>query len=202
MKIRIYSLIGLLTLVGMSLFAQEDQRPPREKWFLESVEGTVKEIDAATRAITLVGNEGEMVTFTASNEVKRFDEIAVGDVISFEYWTYIKAEFRRPTLEELAEPVQMIAEAGKAPDDMAPGAVVGAVVKAVVSIEIINRPYMLVTVRGPQGNYTTLPVEDPMLIEQLNVGEIVILTYAEAVAVALEKKTPATPEVPSKKKKK
>ncbi|MFY0626365.1 MAG: hypothetical protein JXR07_08730 [Reichenbachiella sp.] len=204
MKTRIY-LIALFILVGTSsMFAQEetDKRPPREKWFLEAVEGTVKEINKETRDITLMGQQGELITFTASEEVKRFDEIAVGDVIAFEYWTYIKAEFRRPTAEELATPIEMIAEAGKAPDDMAPGAMIGAVVKAVVSIEVINRPYMIVTVRGPQGNYTTLPVEDPALIEQLNVGEIVILTYAEAVAVALEKKSPVDVPLEEGKKKK
>lgn len=203
MKTKFYSLVLMALICVSPLFAQDssEKRPPREKWFLQAAEGTVKEINKETRAITLMGTQGELTTFTASEEVKRFDEIAVGDVILFESWTYLKAEFRRPTAEEFAEPLIVVAEAGKAPEGVAPGAVVGALVKAVVSIEVINRPYMLVTVRGPQGNYTTLPVEDPALIEQLNVGEVVILTYAEAVAVSLEKKAIEMAEAPSKKKK-
>ncbi len=193
--------LALLFITGV-LYAQDEKRPPREKWFEESIEGTITEINKETRDITLMGDRGNLVTFTAGEDVERFDELAVGDVIAFEYWTYIKAEFRRPSMEELAEPLQIVAEAGKAPDDMDPGAMVGAVVKAVVSIEVINRPYMLVTVRGPQGNYTSIPVEDPSLIEQLNVGEVVILTYAEAFVVALEKKTIEAPAEEGKKKKK
>lgn len=183
MKYKLSTLSLILVLSITSLFAQED----RERWFVDQVIGTVTDINKETRDITLVGQEGNMLTITAGEEVKRFDEIAVGDQIAFEYYTYIKAEFRRPTPEELAEPLVIIEEAGKAPDDAPPGAAVGAIVKAVVTIEALNRPFMTATVKGPQGNYTTLPVEDPLLLEQLNIGEIVILTYAEAMVVSLEK---------------
>ena len=70
---------------------------------------------------------------------------------------------------------------------MEPRAVVGAVVKAVVTIEVLNRPYMWATVQGPRGNYLTIQMEDRALIEKLHIGQVVILTYAEAVAVSLEK---------------
>ena len=119
--------------------------------------------------------------------MERFDEIAVDDVIAFEYWTYMMAEFRKPTPEELAEPLVVIAEGGKAPEGIDPSAVVGAIVKAVVTIEVLNRPYMLATIRGPRGNYMTIEMEDKALIEQLNIGQVVILTYAEAMVVSLEK---------------
>lgn len=201
---KIYSTLLVALFTAVTAFGQDttDKRPPVEKWSLVETEGTVTEINKETRDITLLGPQGNLMTIEAGPEVKRFDEIAVGDVIVFDYWTYILAEFRRPTAEELAEPLVIVAEGGKAPDDMAPGAVLGAVVKAVVSIEVLNRPYMQVTVRGPQGNYTTLPMQDKNLIEQLNVGEIVILTYAEAVAVSLEKKADIMPVEEGKKKKK
>ena len=56
-----------------------------------------------------------------------------------------------------------------------------------VTVEIINRPDMLVTIKGPAGNYVTITMQDHQLIEQLNVGEVGILTYAEALALSLEK---------------
>ena len=46
---------------------------------------------------------------------------------------------------------------------------------------------MTVTVKGPRGNFVTVDVEDKALIEKLNVGEVGILTYAEALALSLEK---------------
>ena len=90
-------------------------------------------------------------------------------------------------MDELSEPLVVVAEAGKAPEGMDPSAGLGAVVKAVVTVEIINRPEMLVTIMGPRGNYMTIPVEDYDMIQQLNVGQVVVLTYAEAVALSLTK---------------
>ena len=97
------------------------------------------------------------------------------------------AEFREPTPEEVAEPVVVVAKAGKAPEGMDPAAVVGAIVKAVVTIEVLNRPYMLATVRGPAGNYLTIEMEDAELIKELNIGQVIIITYAEAVVMSLTK---------------
>ena len=188
LKIYSFVLIGIM-LISTNAFSQDDQDslPAREKWDLVTMQGTVTEIVKETRDITLQGTDGKLVTITAGEAVERFDEIGVGDVMTFEYWEYLKAEFRKPTAEELAEPLTVMAEGGKAPEGMDPAAVVGAMVKAVVSIEALNRPLMLATVKGPRGNYVTLPMEDEVLITELNIGQVLILTYAEAVAVSLTK---------------
>ena len=187
---KIYSFaIIALTLLSIHSFAQDskDNRPPKEKWSLVTMEGTVTEIVKETREITLMGPEGGLVTITADEAVERFDEIAVDDVITFDYYTYMMAEFRKPTAEEIAEPVVVIAEAGKAPEGMDPAAVVGAVVKAVVTIEALNRPFMLAIVQGPAGNFLTIEMEDAELITELNIGQVIILYYAEAIAISLTK---------------
>ena len=178
--------LALLFFTSADLIAQE-KRPSREKWDQVSMQGTVTEINAETREITLMGSDGGLVTMTAGEDVERFDEIAVDDVIKFEYYTYIKAEFREPTAEEVAEPVQIVAEAGKAPEGVDPAAAVGAVLKAVVTIEALNRPFMVATVSGPNGNYVSIPMEDEELMKELHIGEVLILTYAEAMAIGLEK---------------
>ena len=46
---------------------------------------------------------------------------------------------------------------------------------------------MTATVQGPRGNYVTIQMEDEELIKELNIGEVLILTYAEAIAVSLER---------------
>lgn len=187
---KIYSLVlFMITLMTVNVYAQEnqDRRDSREKWDQITMQGTVTEIVVDTRELTLMGTNGGLITITASEAVERFDEIAVNDVMKFEYYTYMKAEFRDPTSEETAEPLVVMAEGGKAPEGMDPAAVVGAIVKAVVSIEVLNRPNMTATVRGPKGNYVTIQMEDEALIKELKIGEVLILTYAEAIAVSLEK---------------
>ena len=194
---KIYSIVLIvLVLFSTNAFSQtkQDSLAPREKWNLVSMQGTVTEVVKETRDITLRGTEGNLVTITAGEEVERFDEIEIGDVITFEYYEYLKAEFRKPTAEELAEPLVVMAEGGKAPEGMDPAAVVGAMVKAVVTIEALNRPLMLATVKGPRGNYLAIPMEDEVLITELNIGQVLILTYAEAIAVSLTKVSAAVKE--------
>ena len=177
------TLLALAMLLTLNLFAQED----RAAWFSEELQGTITALDTDSREVTVVGQEGNIVTLMAGEEVERFNELEVGDLIKLEYWTYMMAEFRNPSPEEILEPLVVIAEAGKVDLDMPPGAAIGALVKAVVTVEVINRPYMDVVVKGPQGNFVTIPVEDPSLIQTLNVGKVVILTYGEAMALYIEK---------------
>ena len=179
----------LFVFLYAPVFGQEtkNEQPPKEKWSLAETEGTVTKINNETREITLKGPDGELVTLTASDAVERFDEIEVGNRISFKHYAYIKAEFRKPTEEELAEPLMLLAQGGKAPEGMDPAAVVGAVVKALVTVEILNRPNMFATVKGPRGNYLTIEMEDEALMQKLHIGQLVILTYAEAMAISLRK---------------
>lgn len=60
-------------------------------------------------------------------------------------------------------------------------------VRAVVTIDLINRNEREVTIRGPRGKYMTIQVADQSLIKKLKVGDEIIMTYAESLAVSLEK---------------
>jgi hypothetical protein len=181
----------LLTLtLAVPAFAQTsaDVKPPvKEKWISVTIEASVEKINAETREITLKGPEGNLVTMTASEAVERFNEIKVGDKVKAEYWTFLRAEFREPTAEEKAMPLVILEEAGRAPKESAPAAAVGTVVKAVVTVVAINIEGKEVAIQGPRGNFMILPAEDEAVLQNLKVGEIVIMTYAEALALSLEK---------------
>ena len=159
----------------------------KEKWQLVKLDASVEKINKKERELTLKDSDGSMVTMTAGDEIKRFDEISVGDKIEAKYWTFLRAEFREPTAEEKAGPLQIIAEAGIAPKEMTPAGAVGAVVKAVVTVVSINKAERIVAIQGPMGDFLILPVEDDAVLNNLKVGEVVIMTYAEAVALSLNK---------------
>lgn len=178
----------ILALLTINIYSQEDL-PTKEKMELQTMEGTVTSLDSENRAITLMGPQGELTTITAGDDVERFDEIAVGDIVAFDLYTYMKAEFRTPTPEEIEEPLVILEEAARANNDDMPAGAVAAMMRAVVTIEVLNRIYMLATVKGPGGNYLTIQMEDKDLIQKLHIGQVLILTYAEAIAVSLEKVT-------------
>jgi len=171
-----------------AFYAQgSERRPAKEKWVHETLQATVESINLETRLVLLKGPEGERITVKADERVKRLHEIKAGDIVSVEYSMLLTAEFRDPTPAEKNSPLVVIAEGGRAPKDVDPAAAVGGIIRAVVTIEVINRPNMKVTVKGPRGNYVTIPVEDRGLIEELHVGEVTVITYSEALALSVEK---------------
>ncbi len=183
----IITLFLTLTL-AVPVFAETsagDKPLDKEKWIRIEIEATVENIDAEKREITLKVSEGNRVTLTATEAIKRFDEIKVGDTVRAEYWTFLRAEFREPTAEEKAVPFVVLSEAGRAPKEVDPAGVVGAVVKAVVKVVAINTQAKKVTIQGPRGNFMILPVTDEAVLKNLKAGEVVIMTYAEAVALSL-----------------
>ncbi len=159
-----------------------------------NLETTVEAIEVETREVDLRGPDGEFITLTVPDSATRFSDIEVGDVLRVEYLLYLSADFRKPTEEELANPIKIETEAIKAEDDQAPMGAVGTVIESLVTIELLDRIDMLVVVKGPEGNYVTIPVTDPTILSEVSIGQQFFLTYAEGVALAVEKLNTEIPE--------
>jgi hypothetical protein len=159
----------------------------REEAVLVSVTASVESIDLAKREMTLKGPLGNTVTFTVDQRVKRLDEVKVGDLVRADYYVSIAAELRKPTAEEEKTPLVVIDAAAKAPPGTAPAAGGLRRFKVVTTVEGLDRPTETITVKGPGGNYLTARVADPSRLTQLRIGEKIIVTYTEALAISLEK---------------
>lgn len=179
--------LAALFLSASSSLAQAEDIAPRELWDKDEIQVQVASIDSETREIVLRGPAGNLFPITATEDIQRFDEIEVGDTIKAEFWTYVIAEFREPTEVELQMPFQSLSETQRTPAGAPIGGAIGEIFRAVVTVEIIDRPDMSVTVKGPRGRYVPIPVQDEELITQLQVGNTVIIEYAEAIALSLEK---------------
>lgn len=188
MKTLIMLLLTITLVVPTFANTSAGDKPlSKQKWSRVMIEASVEKIDAIKREVTLKRPQGELVTITVADTVKRFDEIKVGDTVKTEYWTFLRAEFRAPTAQEKAMPYIVITEAGKAPKEVDPAGVVGAVVKAVVEVVAINTQGKRVGILGPRGNFLILPVLDEAVLGNLRTGETVIMTYAQAMAISLVK---------------
>ncbi len=187
------SRLSLTLLVALGLAAPlqaglaADKPLEKEAWNLVEAEATVVAINASTREVTLQDAAGNLATVIAGEAVERFDEIQVGDSVRSEYWTYLRAEFREPTAEEQENPLLVLAEAGQAPPESAPAAEVGALIKAVVKVVAIDTAGREVAIQGPRGRIEILPVLDDAVLNNLEVGEPVIMTYVQAIALSLDK---------------
>jgi hypothetical protein len=153
-----------------------------------SMEATIIEVDQESRHVTLEGPTGDVVSITVPEDVTRLKDFAVGDKIVATYMASISGELREPTKEELAEPWVELDAAAIAEADMDPGAIAGRAVQAVCTIEGMNRVTNTVMVQDPRGKYHVISDVPAEKMEGVTLGQTVILTYTEAMALVLEKK--------------
>jgi hypothetical protein len=153
-----------------------------------SIDAEIVEVNHETRQVSLKGPTGEISTITAGDNIERFEDFAVGDVVSTTYMASLEGEVREPTEAELAEPWIELDAAAKAGLDMDPGAIVGRVIQAVCTIEGMNRVTRTVMVSDPRGKYHVIGDVEPEKMEGVTLGTTVVLTYSEALAITLVKK--------------
>lgn len=158
-----------------------------ERMVAKRISAQITAIDPKTRNITMEGPLGNTITLKASEAVTRFDEFAVGDLVQATYSESLSGELRAPTEAELEAPWVELDGAAIAKENMAPAAGVGVIVRAVCTIEGLNRATGTVTVQDPRGLYHVIPDVDPAKMEGVNIGDTIIITYSQAVALSLEK---------------
>jgi hypothetical protein len=184
---------ALMAACPGAVFSAEEQptganaRMARKDAILVSLTASVEAIDQAGREVTLKGPLGNTVTFTVDKRVKRLNEIKVGDLIRADYYVSFAAEVRKPTAEEEKTPLVLLDAAGKSPPGTAPAAGGLRRFKVVTTVEGLDRPTQTITVKGPRGNFLTARVADPSRLTQVRIGETILITYTEALAISLEK---------------
>ena len=160
----------------------------KERVMAITVNAEITGIDQESREVTLRTPMGQQVTVTAGSDIERLHDFAVGDVVSTTYIASLEGEVREPTEAEMAEPWIEIGAAAKSTADMEPGAIVGRVIQAVCTIEGMNRVTRTVMVLDPRGKYHVIGDVEPEKMAGVTLGTTLVLTYSEAIAVALEKK--------------
>ena len=159
----------------------------REETILVTITASIEAINQESREVTLKGPLGNKVTFVVDKRVKRLNEMKLGDLVQADYYVSVAAELRPPTAEEEKNPIVMLDAAGKAPPGTAPAAGGLRRFKVLTTIEGLDRPTETVTLKGPMGNLITARVADPSRLTQARIGETVVVTYTEALAISLKK---------------
>lgn len=154
---------------------------------LVTVTAKVEAVDVDKRELTLKGPLGNVGTFVVSDKVKRLNEIKPGDEVTAKYYLGIAAELRPPTPEEEKEPLVVLEGKGRAGSEAPPGAGGLRVIRVVATVEGLDRPTQTVTLKGPRGNYLTVRVKDPSVLEKPHLGDKVVVTCAQAMAVSVDK---------------
>ena len=200
-KIHGIALVVLGLCLASPAMAQEDEKKDkseekseaagaparREESMRASMSAKVTDIDREKRQITLKGSEGKERTLKVDKAVERFDEIEVGDEVKAEYYASLAAEVREATAAEKSAPLADITVHGKADRDEAPAAGALNMTRAVTTVEKLDPAKKEMTIKGPRGKSVDVAVKNPATFEKVKVGDTIVITFTEALAISLEK---------------
>ena len=76
---------------------------------------------------------------------------------------------------------------GRAKPGEKPAGVAINTITVTATIDKIDKKAQTVTLKGPEGNKETIKVKDPNNLKKVKVGDNVVISYTEALAIAVEK---------------
>jgi hypothetical protein len=145
----------------------------------------VKAIDQQTRRVTLERADGSEVTLYADDTVRNLPQVKVGDEVAVSFYESLAYEVKKPGT---ATPGATVAgEVTRAKPGEKPAGAGTRVTTIVATIVGIDKAAGTVTLQGSTGKATTIKARDPRNLDRVAVGDLVEITYTEAVAVSVEK---------------
>ncbi len=148
------------------------------------VTATVVAIDKATRTVTLKGPQ-RTVDFVASDEVRNFDQIRLGDRVVVEYREALTLELKKTRTTGTPTETSVVV---RAKPGERPGGTVGREITALADVVAVDPKKSIISLKGPRGNVVDLKVQNPDHFKVVKKGDQVEVVYTEAIAVAV---TPA-----------
>lgn len=173
--------VALAVLVALPLAAQA-QKPVTQTDATE-LKAKIEAIDRTSRLVTLTDEDGETATIKCGPEVKRFDELKVGDTVTFRYYESIAYVIRKP-----GQPSGLPAQPGPTltrSEGPRPGGTIAQQETATVTVKAVDAKVPSITVLTEDGRTVSLKVEDKKHLKDVKAGDRVEITYTEAVAISV-----------------
>jgi hypothetical protein len=161
----------------------------REDVQVVTVSARVAAIDHDARLVTIADESGGEATFYADPAVKNLPQVKVGDELVGELVQSVVLELRAPTQEELDAGTSLLDVVATAAPGEKPAGQFVRQIRAILTVQAIDKQAGTATLVGPAGNARTIPARDPKNLDLVKVGDTVVATYTEALR--LEVRAPA-----------
>jgi len=181
-----FSLIGAIfsTMAGAADEPGMDEKPSFFASQSVKVTAVVEAIDHETRVVTLRRPQGDTVTFTASDEARNLDQVFVGDIVNAEYEEILSIKV---VANDGTEPEKLeLAGMERTAEGEMPGLTAFNAQSVTATVEEINLEANTFKLKGPDGTVTEYAARNPDNLRRSAVGDLVIITTSEAVAISVE----------------
>lgn len=175
------TLTVIALLVALPIIALADK--PATKSATLTIKTTIDAIDHEARSITFRDKDGNYETVYAGPEVKRFDELKVGDKVTFRYTASVVVKVAKAgePLGASAESPAIVRETGEKP-----GATITQQHTATVLVKAIDPKVPAVTVQTEDGHTVSHQVENKDLLKGIKPGDHVQITFTEALMISVQ----------------
>ena len=185
------SLLAALLLFSAPCWSAESavamDRPSMSTTQTVIVTAQVEAINHETREVTLLGPEGKSVSFVASEDARNLKQVEVGDIVVAEYLQTMSIEvFANDGYEPNAGNLVV---AGRSEEGEMPALTAIDATVVTATLEEINLENNTFKLKGPTGVIQEYEAMNPENLTKVLIGDLVVITYTEAVALSVEKTT-------------
>ena len=206
MKKRIVTLLAasLLTLSLGGMAIAEEQAPavtassdktpvakPKHKRIAIKKEQTttvtanVQALDLEKRIVTLKGPKGDIFDVKVGPQAKNLKQVKIGDEVVITYYESVAYRLLKPGEAPVPTTQTEVVETAK--KGAKPAGVAGSQTTLTATIEALDLKAQTATLKGPDGKTVTIKAKDPKNLASVKVGDEVVITYTEALAISVEK---------------
>jgi Cu/Ag efflux protein CusF len=176
------------TLFSVNLSAQQGdpaEKPSFSASQTVTLSATVEAIDMQTRQVTLRTEDGQTQTITVSEEARNLGQVEPGDVVTAEFVQELDIQVFADDGSELGS--EAIAAAGRAEEGAMPGAM--AIESQVLTARVaeINLDSNTFKLQWPDDSVEEFVAQNPDNLRRAEVGDIVVISYTEAVGIVVER---------------
>jgi len=145
------------------------------------LQGKFTSVDQKTRQVVIVGPNGNEFKTTLGNEVKNFNQIKVGDIVTLTHVEILLADIKKPSKVEVRERVETEkAVTAKLGDK--PAAAIERKLSIVADVTAIDEKKGTLTVRGATRTLD-IKVKDPKVLKGIKVGTQIETVVTEIIAI-------------------
>ena len=177
---------AVLLLTAMALHAQD--KPTLSASQATTITATVTAIDHETRKVTLERSDGEIVTLTASDEVRNLDQVGVGDTVYAEYAESLSIQV---VADDAIEPgTETQSSTVRTPEGRMPGVAKVDSTVITATVEAIDLDTNTFRLREADGEIREYTARNPQNLRLASVGDKVVITVTESLVVTVSRKLP------------
>ena len=179
MKLPIFAVVITLALLS----GCATQKPSGRMEDVAEAKATVTAIDLPQRVVTLKDEKGRDIVVEVPESIKNLDQVKVGDELSVTYTEALAWQVK--PAGQGAPGVSADAGITTAKPGERPGGTAGRTLTLTATITAIDLANGTVTLTGPGGGSQVIKARDPANLKKVQVGDLVDITYTEAVAIAV-----------------